>query len=353
MNRREFVLSSAALMAAPAFVRAQDGLSVLILGGTGFIGPHQVEYALAQGHKVTLFNRGKRSSKFGDAVENLVGDRDPKVGEGLKALEGTRTWDIVIDNSGYIPRHVRASANLLKKRCKRYIYVSTLSVYDFESGDHFAENDPMAKPMDTEEVTGESYGALKAECDLDVQKIYGDRCTVVRPDYIVGPGDHTDRFTYWVNRVNRGGTMLGPSGPSQTASWVDVRDLSPWLIRLGEHDKPGVYNASGPSSRITREGLLWGLRAQTHKPVEFVWPSADFIREEKVGFGYMVPYKELSFGNRASIEAGLSYRPLADTAQATQSWWEAQSEERRANARGWLDPKREAELIEKLQASQA
>ena len=349
MDRREFIMASAALMAAPALARKAGGLDILILGGTGFIGPHQVNHALEQGHNVTLFNRGKRPSKFGDRVETLIGDRDPKVDEGLNALKGKRTWDIVIDNSGYVPRHVRASANMLRKRCGRYVYVSTLSVYDFDQGSHFAEDSPLMPVMDTEEVTGESYGSLKAECDVAVQDIYGERCTVVRPDYIVGPGDHTDRFTYWVVRVNKGGDILGPSGPEQTTSWVDVRDLSPWLISLGEEDKPGVYNASGPSSRISREGLLWGLKAMTATPSRFFWPSQEFVREKEVGLGYMVPYKELSFGNEASMQAGLHYRSLADTANATLAWWQEQTQERRDNPRGWLDPEKEAALIKKLQ----
>ncbi len=350
MNRRDFILTSAAVMSAPVFARKSGGLDVLILGGTGFIGPHQVNHALEQGHNVTLFNRGKRPADFGDRVEILIGDRDPKVDQGLSALKGKRTWDIVIDNSGYIPRHVRASAKLLRKRCGRYVYVSTVSVYDFDQGSQFAEDSPLAPVMDTEEVTGESYGSLKAECDVAVQDIYGDRCTVVRPDYIVGPGDHTDRFTYWVERVNRGGNILGPSGPTQAASWVDVRDLSPWLVSLGEQDMPGVYNASGPSSRTTREGLLWGLKAMTAKPTHFFWPSQDFVREEKVGLGFMVPYKDLSFANQASMEAGLSYRSLADTAQATLAWWQEQTQERRDNARNWLDPEKEAALIKKLES---
>ena len=357
-NRREFLSMSAGLAASSfigsggtASAATKSGLDILILGGTGFIGPHQVEYALQQGHRVTTFNRGRRQALFGKKVESLIGNRDPSVDNGLKALEGKRTWDVVIDNSGYIPRHVRASVDLLKKRCDRYIYISSVSVYDFDTGNHFPEDGPLAKAMDTEEMTNDSYGALKAECDRIVQHTLGKTGTIVRPDYIVGPGDHTDRFTYWVNRVYRGGNVLAPSGRTQTVSWVDVRDLCPWLIKLGENNVPGIYNASGPSSRVTREGLMWGLRAITDQPVTFFWPTDDFLEQEKVRFSFCSVYKELSFGNRASMEAGLVYRSLADTAKSTQQWWEAQTAERRSNPRAWLDLEKEASLIAKLKQS--
>ena len=352
-NRRDFLALSTALLASHSltprgFTAPSSGLKILILGGTGFIGPHQIEYALKQGHQVTIFNRGRNPSKFSEQIESLVGNRDPKVDDGLSVLQGKRIWDVVIDNSGYVPRHVQASINLLKKRCGRYIYVSSISSYDFDQGNEFAEDAPLVKKMDTEEVTGESYGALKAECDRVVIKTLDQRGTIVRPDYIVGPGDHTDRFTYWVNRVYRGGEVLAPNAPKQRVSWVDVRDLCPWLIELGAGNVSGIYNASGPSNAVSREGLLWGLRAATSAPVSFFWPSEDFLQDADVHFPICGTYKELSIGNQASIDAGLTYRSLVETATAIQNWWETQTSERRGNPQGWLSSEREAELIKKL-----
>ena len=262
ITRRDFLSLASASLAAHWLTGTSAAKSkksrILILGGTGFIGPYQIHYALDQGHQVSMFNRGRRREMFGDRVEVLVGNRDPKVDAGLNALKGKRKWDVVIDNSGYIPRHVKASAELLKNRCRRYVFVSSISVYDFARSTYFDESSQLAKPVNTEKMTGETYGALKAECDRMVRDILGKKATVVRPDYIVGPGDNTDRFTYWIDRVYRGGQVLAPGAPDQACSWVDVRDLSPWLIELGIRNTAGVFNASGPSSRISRRGMLWG-----------------------------------------------------------------------------------------------
>src|SRR5262245_46749952 len=203
------------LVRADEIMAAKKPLNILILGGTGFIGPFQVEHALARGHKVTLFNRGRSAANpFEGKAELLIGDRDPKIDAGLKALKGKRTWDIVIDNSGYLPRHVSESVKLLKGRAGRYIYVSTVAVYEpnvtnvVESSSLRALPDPK-----NEQMSWERYGPLKAECDRIVQKELGTSATIVRPTYIVGPKDETDRFTYWVDRIARGGDVLGPPDP--------------------------------------------------------------------------------------------------------------------------------------------
>ena len=244
-TRREFLGASAAILgtsAAGAGVTiepAGEKLDILFLGGTGFIGPHQVNYALARGHNVTVFNRGRQAGMYGDSVEELTGDRDTKVDDGLKALEGKRRWDIVIDNSGYIPRHVRDSAELFEGRCDRYIYTSTLSVYDLDKVQTVDVTSPLyaALDPDVEQVTGETYGPLKAECDRIVQQVYGDKATIVRPTYIVGPGDRTDRFTYWVERFQRGGDVLCPADPRHNIDWIDARDLCHWMIRRIGHGR--------------------------------------------------------------------------------------------------------------------
>jgi 2'-hydroxyisoflavone reductase len=357
-TRREFLALSAALAAAQsaglraAVEAASRPLSFLFLGGTGFLGPHEINHALARGHRVTMFNRGNNAGLYGDQVEEIIGNRDANVDDGLKSLEGDRTWDVVVDNSGYVPRHVRDSANLLKGRTGRYIYVSTVAVYDFDAGiSVFPEDAPLARLDDpaVEEVTAETYGPLKAECDRIVREILGDACTVVRPTYVVGPGDHTDRFTYWVDSVWRGGDVLAPSGPGREVQWVDARDMCPWIVRLGENDTPGVFNAAGPSSPVDRAGLMWGLRAQTAAPVNLFWPDDALLAELGLDQPMMGSDSE-HFDNAASMAAGLVYRSLSDTASGILEWWYAQTDERRANARRWPDPEKVKAAIGRIRA---
>jgi len=328
---------------------AAKKLDLLVLGGTGFIGPHQIDTALARGHRVTVFNRGRRAGLFGGRVEELVGDRDARVGDGLKALAGTRSWDAVIDNSGYVPRHVRDSAELLKGRVGRYLYISTVAVYDFEAATHFTEAGPLAALEDpaVEEVNNKTYGPLKAECDLLVRQIFGDGCTIVRPTYIVGPGDSSDRFTYWVARIHRGGDVLTCAHPDYEIAWVDVRDLCSWVIEALERDLPGTFNSSGPASPVTRAGLMWGLRAMTAAPVNFHWPSDELLVELKIA-PPMLGAPPRHFANAASIAAGHQYRSLANSARDTLTWWQAQPADRRATARGWISSEQEREAIVRL-----
>lgn len=360
-TRREFLALSAGAMAAyaaglKAVEPATKPLDILFLGGTGFLGPHQINHALARGHNVTMFNRGSNAGMYGDRVEELVGNRDNRIDDGLSVLRGDRRWDVVIDNSGYVPRHVRDSVELLKGRCGRYVYVSTVAVYDFDRGEVFPEAAPLAQLDDpsVEEVTGQTYGPLKAACDRVVQEALGDSATIVRPTYVVGPGDHTDRFTYWVDRVARGGEVLAPGGPDRIAQWVDARDLCPWIVTLAENDTPGIFNAAGPAGTFTREGLMWGLASLTDKPVEFYWPSWELLESSEFNAPMMRPGDtQVQFVNAASMAAGLHYRSLADTAEATLEWWLAQSDERRANARRWSPPELERDLVEKIKAQRA
>lgn len=330
---------------------APKALSILILGGTGFIGPHQVNGALERGHTVTVFNRGRRAGMYGDRVEELVGNRDPNVDDGLSVLEGDRQWDVVIDNSGYVPRHVQASAELLNGRCQRYLYISTVAVYDFESDTHdFPEAGPLAPLADksVEEVTGETYGPLKAECDRIVRDVFGQTATVVRPAYILGPGDTTDRFTYWVERINRGGDVLGPSYRDLSVQGVDVRDLTDFVLHTLENGVPGTFNAAG--APYTREGMLWAIRATTSEPVRFHWASAELIEELELSMPMMDwgSSASNSFQNEASIAAGMMYRPLADTAVATHEWWATQPADRRENPRRWMTAEQETEALARM-----
>jgi 2'-hydroxyisoflavone reductase len=357
-DRRRFLALSAASLAAqaasPAFaqvVRAGRSLDLLILGGTGFLGPHQVEYALARGHRVTMFNRGSRPNPYGDRVEQLTGDRDDRVGKGLASLRGDRKWDVVIDNTGYVPRHVRDTAQLLGKRVGRYVFVSTIAAYDFNAGPVYSESGPlavMADPNDETE-TAATYGPLKAECERELRKVMGERCTIVRPGYILGPGDDTDRFIYWIERVMLGGDVLGPHSRELEWQWVDVRDLCPWLVQLAEEDRAGTFNAVGPASPVTREQVMWGLRALTAEPVRFHWPTAELVRELGIPMP-MVPSRPspTHFSGEAGQAAGLKFRSLADTSLAMHDWWRAQSEERRAREKRWPTAEQERAAIARL-----
>ena len=356
-TRREFIGASAATLGASAagataiIEPAGDDLDILFLGGTGFIGPHQVNYALARGHSVSIFNRGRKSGFYGDKVEEFIGNRDAKIDDGLQALAGDRRWDVVIDNSGYVPRHVRDSAELLKGRCDRYIYTSSISVYDFEKQNSVDVHAPVAPAPEpaTEEVTGETYGALKAECERMVREVFGDDGSVVRPTYVVGPGDHTDRFTYWVDRLQRGGDVVCPPDPDFNVDWIDVRDLSSFMVRLGENDTPGTFNASGPGQPVTREQFIWGQRASSSEIANLHWPSRELVAE--LGFQtpmfFNAPFS-ISVDSSFARQAGLTYHSLADTVRATHEWWLSQSDERRGNARAWPSAEDEAAVLARM-----
>jgi 2'-hydroxyisoflavone reductase len=358
-TRRQFIGASAALLGASAvgatsmLKPADRKLSILFLGGTGFIGPHQINRALDRGHTVTMFNRGSNSGLYGDRVEELIGNRDARIDDGLKVLQGDRRWDVVVDNSGYVPRHVRDTAELLKDRCDRYIYTSTVGVYDFDQQRSVDINSPLlaAPEPDTEEVTGETYGPLKAECDRIVQSVLGDKATVVRPTYIIGPGDRTDRFTYWVDRFHRGGDIVCPAGADLNATWVDVRDLCHWLITLAENNTPGIFNASGPVSPVSNQQLMWALRAFTGAEVNLHWPPSALLEELEYAtpmFGFSDD--SIFVDSSAAQAAGLEYRPLADSVRDIQEWWTSQTEERRNNARGWPTAEQEKAVLARMKA---
>jgi 2'-hydroxyisoflavone reductase len=362
-TRREVIALGAAAMAvaatAPLFAdatRARHPLNLLILGGTGFLGPQQVQYALARGHKVTLFNRGhKDATLYGDRVEVLLGDRDSKTAPGLAALEGTRRWDAVIDNSGYVPRHVREAAQLLKGRVRRYLFVSTVAAYE-GAGSVCREDSPL-RPLtssENEQVSAQSYGEMKAEGDRIVREIYGSAATIVRPTYVIGPGDETDRFTYWVARTAQGGTVVGPRADAKGLQTVDVRDLCPWMVTLLEHDRAGIFNAAAPP--LPWDEVLSALRPLSQDAPHFVRPPAAIIEELKLDFPLVEPTtsggifanERTSFDGSKATRAGLTYRPMAESGRATLDWWQAQSAERRAAARHWPTADQEKAILDAM-----
>lgn len=310
-------------------------LSILILGGTGFIGPHMVRYAQGRGHTLTLFNRGRTNTHLFPDVEKLRGDRDGD----LAALEG-RSWDVVIDNSGFVPRIVGDSAELLHGSVGRYIYVSSVSAYaDFETPD-FDEDYALATMEDNtvEEVTGATYGPLKVLCEQAVQTVYGAGATIVRPHYIVGPGDPTDRWTYWPVRVAVGGEVAVPGTPSDPIQFIDARDLTSWMIRLAEGDVGGVFNGVGPEQALTMENMLIAARSAAASDANFVWIDAEYLGEQSASFPIWSPAMGATAGlHRTSGArargAGLTYRPLGETLRDTLEWWNSQDEERRSQVR--------------------
>ncbi|MDQ3397125.1 MAG: NAD-dependent epimerase/dehydratase family protein, partial [Deinococcota bacterium] len=221
-------------------------MDILILGGTQFVGRHIVEAFLKAGHQVSTLTRGKSKDSLPAQVERLHGDRNEGT-EGLKALEG-RSWDACVDVSGYTPRQVRASAEGLRDRVGRYVFISTVSVYK-EPGRHpVRETDPLLFPAaeDITEVNGETYGPLKVTCETIVQEVYRDRCTILRPQIVAGPFDPTGRYSYWLTRVSRGGEMLAPGDGSDHVQVIDARDLARFTVRVIEEDHAGVFNLAGP-----------------------------------------------------------------------------------------------------------
>jgi len=330
---------------------APRALRILVLGGTRFLGVHQVEYALQRGHAVTLFNRGRTNPELFPEVEKLVGDRN----DDLTALRG-REWDVVIDNSASIPRWVRQSARLLEDAAGQYIFTSSISAFADFATVGMDETAPVGTLDDTtiEEITGETYGPLKALCEKEAEAAFPGRATIVRPGLIVGPWDSSDRFTYWPVRIDRGGEVMAPGDPSDPVQLVDARDLAAWMVRLAEERVMGVFNATGPASRLSIAEMLYGIRAVTTASVAFTWVDADFLAKHEVQpwvqMTVWVPPRDGMQGLAQvdcskAIAAGLTFRPLAETARDTLEWHATLPEERRATPRAGCPPELEAEVL--------
>ncbi|MBC7929814.1 MAG: SDR family oxidoreductase [Rubrivivax sp.] len=301
-------------------------MKLLVLGGTKFLGRHFVEVALAGGHEVTLFNRGQNNPDLFPEVEKLRGDRDG----GLGALSGRR-WDAVVDPSGYVPRVVRASAELLADSVGMYVFISSMSVYaDFRQPND--ENSPvgMLEDESVEEVTGAAYGPLKALCEQAAEAAMPGRVLSVRAGLIVGPYDPTPRFPYWTARVARGGEVLAPALPGRQVQMIDARDLSEWILRMIAEGRGGVFNASGPDYRLTMEGMLEACRDASGSDARVTWAGAQFLLDAGVETWSELPLwipesaeKEryfLASNCEKAFSAGLTFRPLVETARDTLAW---------------------------------
>lgn len=327
-------------------------MKILIIGGTRFLGRHLVDSALARGHEVTLFNRGKSNPDLFLNIETILGDRE----HDLEKLSG-REWDAGIDTCGYFPRIVRLSAQSLEKSVGRYVFISSISVYASFSKIGIDENDPVGKIEDEtfEEITGESYGPLKALCEKAVQEIYQDRALIIRPGLIVGPNDPTDRFTYWPVRVARGGEVLAPQEPDVPIQIVDVRDLAEFIIKLIEENASGVYNATGPDYELTFGKLLEVSKQVSNSDAQFKWASVEFLNQNQVqawsDMPVWVPDTEEDAGfSRIDvskvIDAGLTFRPLEETVRDTLDWANTRPPDHQWRA-GLLE-EREAQILEAL-----
>lgn len=334
---------------------AQGGrMNILILGGTGFIGPHLVKYAIDRGHRITLFNRGRTNTHLFPDAEKLLGDRNSD----LTALEG-RLWDAVIDNSGYTPQQVALSAALLKNACDQYLFTSTRAVYTDYTQAVMDENAPLG-PQHLPEEEWSGYGPEKVLAERIVQDAFGKRTLIARPPVIVGPGDRTDRFTYWVNRIDDGGSILVQGGPADPIQFVDVRDLAEFYVHLLEHSVRGIFNTEGPGSPLTSAGLIHGIKAVTATPSSLHWVDWDFLAREGEVPQESLPFwqpprgRYLNYGrmdNSRAIAAGMTFRPLAETARDTLDWHRLRSREEQASLRVGLSREREASLLAKWQSS--
>jgi 2'-hydroxyisoflavone reductase len=375
MTRRDLVrLSSAALLAlrageqlalaADTAKRPGKPLRILILGGTGFTGPHQVRYALSRGHQITLFNRGKQPHEWPGTVEELIGDRN--TGD-LKALEG-REWDVCIDNPTTLPFWVRDAGRVLHGKVKHYVFISTLSVYadNLKPADESAPvagytgKDAMAETLESLRAKGELYGPLKALSEKEAQQRFPGKVTIIRPGLIVGPGDETDRFTYWPVRLARGGEVLAPGDGSDPVQIIDARDLAEWTIRMAETRTLGTFNATGPDHSLQMKEMLSGIAAAIHADARPIWVPADFLASEKVEAWSDMPVWVPGHGDTAgfarrsiakALAAGLRFRPPDMTASDTLTWFRQQPAERQAKLKAGLTPEREQEVLAKWKST--
>lgn len=370
IDRRQWLQLAAAAAAAwtlrgvvpPAQAAAEKAprpLRILILGGTGFTGPHQVRYALQRGHTLTLFNRGRKPKEWPGAVEELQGDRNSGDLAALKNGE----WDVCIDNPTTLPFWVRDAGQLLKDKVAHYVFISTISVYaanDTPGADEsaalarYAGKDAMAETQETLRADMQLYGPLKACSEQEAQHWFKDKTTIIRPGLIAGPGDETDRFTYWPERIARGGKVLAPGSGDDPVQFIDARDLAEWTIRMAEQRVFGTFNATGPADTLSMRGLLHGIRDALQTQAEFRWAAADFLAAQKVSPWSDMPVwvpadgDSTGFARRSIARAqqhGLTFRPLASAAVDTLAWWRTQPAERRAKLRAGLSGEREKEIL--------
>ena len=370
-SRRKFLETTLALSFAPVAIpeamkpksaHEDVKLKILILGGTSFLGPHQISYALERGHSVSTFTRGKTVPKIHQnlfsQVEKLVGDRE----NDLEALKN-RKWDVVIDNSGRKTQWTKDTAELLVDNVGYYMYTSSISVYYPYHGTDFSENRSIVtKIPDTageQEKQTYAYGVMKATSENATKEVFGkERSIIVRPTLIVGRGDRTDRFPYWLARLEKGGDVIIPGSNKELVQYIDVRDLAEWMIRLLENKSAGTYNAAGPGFSMTTNAFVHGIHANYNSPVNYVQiDDISFLEKNNIigiqPWVIQLPeYAGMSMSdNSRAIEAGLKFRSLSETVRDTSEWWHSDlvSQERRDNILNGENSlmQREKHIIEK------
>jgi 2'-hydroxyisoflavone reductase len=338
-------------------------MNLLILGGNRFLGRYLVTAARARDHEVTLFNRGHHAFEPLPDVEMIQGDRHSD----LAKLQGRR-WDAVVDTCGMLPRAVRAAAEVLSDSVDRYVFISSQNVYADVSVPGVDETFPL-RTLTTEELAeanaidtagqpsyGAMYGGLKVLCEQAAEEVMPGRVLTIRPGLIVGPYDYTDRFTYWVVRVARGGEVLAPGRPDRFVQFIDVRDLADWTVRMMEQGAAGVYNANGPTNSVTMQDVLQECKSVSDSDASFTWVSEDFLLQENVSAWSEMPLwlpeaaaphlKGFMFINcDKAVEAGLRHRPLTETIRETLSWYQTS----RANdeLKAGIDVEKEQTLLHK------
>lgn len=353
-TRRNFLKTALALL--PACGRGSTSsrtpepprsLELLVLGGTGFIGPHLVRHAVARGHRVTIFTRGRRDAELPPQVVRLIGDRD---GE-LDALVGKR-WDAVFDNNTSKPDFVRQSTRLLQDAVGRYVFTSSTGVYYPYLRRGVDESTPVRLEVTDPNDGSEAYGVAKANCERVVMEVFDRRGVIVRPTYIVGPGDPTDRFPYWPVRLERGGEVLAPGRKVDPVQLIDVRDLAEFMVRLVEDRNGGIFNVAGPRDALTMGEFLEQARAAVNPAAQLTWIE-DYAFLEAHEITDSVPWVMLkgndeghmSVRNDRAVAAGLTFRPLATTVRDTLAWWPSVPAERRDRPGFSITPEKEARAL--------
>ena len=356
-NRRDFLKTTALLSGAALTGVGPDltcltrpryaPMDLLILGGTGFIGPHLVRHAVARGHRVTIFTRGRRNPDLPAGVVRLTGDRNGQLG----ALEGKR-WDAVVDDSATNPEWVRQSTQLLKDAVGRYLFTSSTGVYYPYLTRGLDESVPPHLDVKDPKDGSETFGVAKARCEREVLLTFGDRGIISRPTYIVGPGDTTDRFPYWPVRLARGGEVLAPGRRDDPVQFIDVRDLAEFMVRLLEESRSGIFNVAGPRQTMTMPQFLPAACDTLNAKVTFTWVD-DYAFLEQYKIAEAIPWAMLkgndegmmSIRNDRAVAAGLTFRPLATTVRDTLAWWPNVPEARRAKPRFAITPEQEQEAL--------
>jgi 2'-hydroxyisoflavone reductase len=357
LDRRQFLHTAGAAAAGLSLASSRPSRAtpaapkkVLVIGGTNFLGPAIVESAQRRGLQLTLFNRGKTNPQLFPEVEKLHGDRNADLPT-LKAVFAGRHFDAVIDTSGYFPRQVRTLAAALAGQVSQYVFISSVSAYK-DMAKPLTEDSPLATLSDPtiEKVSDGSYGGLKVLCEQAAQAALPQGALIIRPGYIIGPRDGSDRFTSWPLRMRRGGPMLAPGSAADPVQVIDVRDLAEWLVGMVERKKSGVYNAVGPQQRLTIGELLATCQSVTKSSAQLIWVAAPLLEQAGVidKVPIWVPPSEIGMAQTSHARAlaeGLRFRPLATTTADTLAWWQTLPAERQAKVRAGLSAEQEAAAL--------